>query len=127
MAGKAVSPVGAAMFSRHDLSADHRDRIRHRLPGQPGAHGGVGDDARLFVDVVRYPAKTGVALADLPTAAGKPNSLWQRYNRWCQRGVWEAVAAALRGDDTERVLVGSARARPAAGAKRRRAGRRPGR
>ena len=119
------------MFSRHDLCDDHWERIRRLLPGQAGGHGGVGDDTRLFVNVIRYLAKTGIAWADLPTSAGKPNSLWQRYNRWCERGVWEKVAAALRDDDTEWLLVDSScvRAHPcAAGAKKKRtgaAGRRP--
>ena len=110
------------MFSRHDLSDDHWERIRHLLPGQAG----VGDDTRLFVNVIRYLAKTGIAWADLPTAAGKSNSLWQRYNRWCERGVWERVAAALRDDDTEWLPVDSScvRAHPAAaGAKKKRTGR----
>ena len=113
------------MFSRHDLSDDHWDRIRHLLPGQSGGHGGVGNDTRLFVNVVRYLAKTGIAWADLPTAVGKPNSLWQRYNRWCERGVWEKVAAELRDDDTEWLSVDSScvRAHPcAAGAKKKRTG-----
>jgi transposase len=116
------------MFSRHDLSDDHWDRIRHLLPGQAGGHGGVGGDTRLFVNVIRYLAKTGIAWADLPTAVGKANSLWQRYNRWCERGVWARVAAELRDDDTEWLLVDSTcvRAHPAAaGAKKKRAGKRP--
>ena len=78
----------AAMLSRHDISDDHWDRIRHLLPGQAGGHGGVGNDTRLFIDAIRYLAKTGIAWADLPTCYGKSNSLWQRYNRWCQTGVW---------------------------------------
>jgi transposase len=114
------------MFSRHDLSDDHWGRIRPLLPGQAGGHGGVGNDTRLFVNVIRYPAKTGIAWADLPECAGVPNSLWQRYNRWCERGVWERVAAELRDDDTEWLLVDSScvRAHPcAAGAKKKRTGR----
>ena len=109
------------MFRRHDLSDDHWDRIRHLLPGQAGGHGGVGTDTRQFVNVIRYLAKTGIAWADLPTAAGKSNSVWQRYNRWCERGVWERIAAAVRDDDTEWLSVDSScvRAHPsAAGAKK---------
>jgi transposase len=74
--GEAVFPVlRPPMLSRHDLSDDHWDRIRHLLPGQSGGHGGVGNDTRLFVNVIRYLATTGIAWADLPTAVGKPNSL----------------------------------------------------
>ena len=114
------------MFSRHDLSDAEWDRIEPLIPGRAGGHGGVGEDNRRFVNAVRYLAKTGIAWADLPTSAGKPNSLWQRYNRWCERGVWERIAAELRDDDTEWLVVDSScvRAHPcAAGAKKKRTGR----
>lgn len=94
--------------------------------GSTGRARGVGDDTRLFVNVIRYLAKTGIPWADLPTAVGKSNSLWQRSNRWCERGVWERIAAELRDDDTEWLLVHSScvRAHPcAAGAKKKRTGR----
>lgn len=75
----------------------------------------------MFINAIRYLAKTGIAWADLPTCFGKPNSLWQRYNRWCQRGVWAKVAAALRDDDTEWLSVDTTCVRAAvaaAGAKK---------
>ena len=109
------------MLSRHDISDAHWDRIRDLLPGRPGEHGGVGKDNRLFLNAVRYLAKTGIAWADLPTCYGKPNSLWQRYNRWCERGVWQRIAAELRDDDTEWLSIDSTCARAglaAAGAKK---------
>ena len=91
------------------------------MPGQAGGHGGVGNDTRLFVNAIRFLAKTGIAWADLPTCYGKPNSLWQRYNRWCRRGVWAKIAAELRDDDTEWLSVDSSCVRAnvaAAGAKK---------
>lgn len=109
------------MLSRHDICDDHWNRIAHLLPGQVGGHGGVGNDTRLFVNAIRYLAKTGIAWADLPTCYGKSNSLWQRYNRWCQTGVWARIAAELRDDDTEWLSVDSSCARAsvaAAGAKK---------
>ena len=114
------------MFSRHDLPDADWDRIQDLLPGRPGQHGGVGKDNRRFVDAIRYLAKTGIAWADLPTCFGKPNSLWQRYNRWCRTGVWERIAAALRDDDTEWLSVDSSCVRAtgaAAGAKKKPTGR----
>lgn len=109
------------MLSRHDISDDHWNRIQSLLPGQAGGHGGVGNDTRTFINAIRYLAKTGIAWADLPTCFGKSNSLWQRYNRWCERGVWETIAAELRDDDTEWLSVDSSCIRAnvaAAGAKK---------
>ena len=118
------------MFSRHDRSDDHWERTRPLLPGQAGGHGGVGNDTRPFVNVIRHPAEAGVAWADLPECAGVPNGLWRRYNRWRERGVWERVAGEPRDGGTERPPVdgGRVRAHPgAAGAKKKRAGRAGGR
>ncbi len=67
------------MLSRRDISDADWDRIEPLLPGRAGGHGGVGRDNRLFVNAIRYLAKTGIAWADRPTCLGKPNSLWQRY------------------------------------------------
>jgi transposase len=109
------------MLSRHDICDADWDRIKDLLPGRPGQHGGVGKDNRLFVNAIRYLAKTGVAWADLPAHFGKPNSLWQRYNRWCRNGVWERIAGALRDRDTEWLSVDSSCVRAsvaAAGAKK---------
>ncbi len=61
IAERTISCPEAIMLSRHDISDDHWDRIRHPLPGQPGGHGGVGNDTRLFVNAIRYLAKTGIA------------------------------------------------------------------
>jgi putative transposase len=111
------------MLSRHDLSEAHWQRIAPLLPGQVGQHGGVGHDNRLFLNAIRYLAKTGIAWADLPTCYGKSNSVWQRYNRWCQQGVWAKIAAELRDDDTEWLSVDSSCVRAnvsAAGAKKKR-------
>ena len=104
------------MLSRHDISDDHWSRIAHLLPGQAGGHGGVGNDTRLFVDAIRYLARTGIAWADLPTCYGRSNSLWQRYNRWCRTGVWARVAAELRDDDAEWLSVDSSCVRASGGA-----------
>ena len=109
------------MLSRHDLSDADWCRIEPLIPGRAGDHGGVGEDNRRFVNAVRYLAKTGIAWADLPTCYGKPNSVWQRYNRWCRTGVWPRIAAVLRDDDTEWVSVDSSCVRAtgaAAGAKK---------
>lgn len=108
-------------YSRHDISDEDWGRIEHLLPGRPGQHGGVAEDNRRFINAIRYLAKTGVAWRDLPFCYGDFNSVWQRYNRWCEKGVWEKIAQALTDEDREWLSVDSSvvRAAPAAaGAKK---------
>ena len=110
------------MLSRHDISDDHWDRIRHLLPGQAGGHGGVGNDTRLFVDAIRYLAKTGIAWADLPTCYGKSQQPLATLQPLVpERASGRRIAAALRDDDTEWLSVDSSCVRAAvaaAGAKK---------
>ena len=43
--------------------------------GQAGQHGGCVNNTRLFLNAIRYFAKTGNAWTDIPTSYGKPKSL----------------------------------------------------
>lgn len=107
--------------SRHDISDEDWARIEHLLPGRAGGHGGAGKDNRLFINAIRYLAKTGIAWRDLPFCYGNFNSVWQRYNRWCEAGVFERIAEALKDEDQEWLCVNSTCVRAtvaAAGAKK---------
>ena len=109
------------MLPRHAISDADWDRIRHLLPGQPGRHGGVAADNRLFVDAVLYVARTGVPWRDLPQRFGRWNSVWRRFDRWAQKGRWDPILAALRDPDLDVLILDSTavRAHPcAAGAKK---------
>jgi transposase len=109
------------MKRRHELSDEQWARIEPLLPGRKGDPGRSGDDNRRFVDAVLWIAKTGAPWRDLPERFGSWNSVFQRYNRWCKRGVWQRVLEALGSDpDLEHLLLDSTIVRAhqhAAGAK----------
>lgn len=109
------------MLPRHAISDADWDRIKHLLPGQPGQHGGVAKNNRLFIDAVLYIARTGIPWEDLPERFGKPNTVWRRFDRWAKKGRWKAIMDALRDEDLEWMILDSSvvRAHPcAAGAKK---------
>ena len=61
---------------------------------------------RQFVEAVVYVLRTGVAWEDLPERFGKPNSLYRRFRRWSQQGIWdELFTAGLPEDALETVMV----------------------
>lgn len=109
------------MKRRHELSDEQWLQIEPHLPGRQGDPGRTGEDNRLFVNAVLWIAKTGAPWRDLPERFGKSNSVFQRYNRWCKRGVWQRVLEALGGDpDLKHLLLDSTIVRAhqhAAGAK----------
>jgi putative transposase len=110
------------MRRRHELSDEQWVQIEPLLPGRKGDPGRSGENNRLFVDAVVWLAKTGAPWRDLPERFGDWNSVFQRYNRWCKRGVWQRVLEALGGDpDLEHLLLDSTIIRAhqhAAGAKK---------
>jgi len=109
------------MLHRHEIADDDWDRIEGLLPGRPGQHGGVAEDNRRFINAVLWIAKTGAPWRDLPKRLGAWNSAWKRFDRWCTKGTWARLMAALRDDDLEWLILDSTviRAHPsAAGAKK---------
>jgi len=57
----------------------------------------------------------------LPKRFGKWNSVFQRFNRWSKKGVWQKVFEALQAPDLDWLLVDSTIVRahqPAAGQKK---------
>jgi transposase len=109
------------MRPRHAISDADWERIMDLLPGQPGQHGGLAADNRLFVDAVLFVARTGIPWRDLPERFGHWNSVWRRFDRWAAKGVWSRVMDALRDSDLEWLILDSTavRAHPcAAGSKK---------
>ena len=58
---------------------------------------------RLFVEAVLWIARTGAPWRDLPHAFSKWYSIYTRFWRWAQNGVWERIFKALP-DDPDFVL-----------------------
>ena len=114
------------MARRFEMTDAEWERVAPLLPGKAGDPGRTAADNRLFVDASLWVLRTGASWRDLPARFGSPDTARKRFSRWCARGVWERVLAALGPDpDLEAVLLDSTvvRAHPhAAGGK---GGRRP--
>ena len=93
------------MPHRHALTDEQWDRIKDLLPGKQGDSGRSGKDNRLFVDAVLFVAKTGIPWRDLPERFGKWNSVWRRFDRWCENGVWELLMQELCEYDLEELQL----------------------
>ena len=88
------------------LNQQQWERIASELPGKVGDPGATAADNRLFVEAVLWIARTGAPWRDLPREFGKWYSIYTRFWRWAQKGVWERVFKALSDDpDFEYVLI----------------------
>jgi transposase len=93
-------------LDRRVLSDAQWDRLAPVFPGKDGDPGRSGTDNRLFVEAVLWVARTGAPWRDLPSAFGNWNSVFRRFRRWAQKGVFDLIFKALSGDpDFEYVMI----------------------
>jgi transposase len=93
-------------LNRLVLTDDHWERVAPLLPGKAGDPGRSGADNRLFLEAVLWMVRTGAPWRDLPEAFGFWNSVFRRFRRWAQAGVFERLFQALSGDpDFEYALI----------------------
>ena len=95
------------MMRRHEISDEQWNRIKDLLPGKPGDPGRTAQDNRGFINAVLWIAKTGAPWRDLPRRLGPWNSIFQRFNRWAKRGVWQRLLQAWQDPDLELLLLDS--------------------
>lgn len=63
--------------------------LPHGKPGKPRV-----DDRRIISGILHV-LKTGCRWRDVPPEYGPPTTVYNRYNRWSQRGLWQRLFARL--------------------------------
>jgi len=95
------------MRRRHEVTDEQWERIEPLLPGKPGDPG-VTADNRLFINAIFWMVRTGAPWRDLPERFGNWNSVFQRFNRWAKKGVWDRLMKAFADDaDLEWFIIDS--------------------
>lgn len=92
---------------RHEISDEQWCKIKDLLPGKPSDPGRTARDNRSFINAVLWISRTGAPWRDLPERFGAWNSVFQRFNRWCQRGVWGRVLRVWQDPDLESLMLDS--------------------
>lgn len=93
-------------MDRDLLNDEQWERIAPLLPGKEGDPGRTAEDNRLFLEALLWLVRTGAPWRDLPEHFGKWSSVWKRFRRWSENGVFERVFQELSGDpDFEYALV----------------------
>ncbi len=93
-------------MSRIVLRVKRWARIEGELPGKKGDPGCAATDNRLFVESVLWIAWTGSPWRDPPGEFGNWFTVYTRFWRSANKGVWERVFKALSdGQDFEYVMI----------------------
>jgi transposase len=82
------------------LTDERWKRIAALLPGKEGDPGRHGRDNRLFIEAVFWMIRTDATWRNLPQQFGKWYTIYTRFHRWMQNGVWADVLDALAVEET---------------------------
>ena len=112
-------------MTRVRLQDDQWAKIRDFLSKDPHTYVGKDEDVcRRFVEAVLWMSRSGAQWRLLPAEYGRWNTVYKRFARWCEQGVWERMLHHFADDpDMENGLIDSTivRAHPcAAGAEKKR-------
>ena len=115
-------------MARRQLREDQWRRLYAVLQAQPGIYVRQEAATRRFVEAVLWMARAGCAWRLVPGELGSWNSVYKRFARWQEKGVWQALMQRLASDaDLEWVMLDSTVVRAhacAAGAKKAKGSRR---
>ena len=88
-----------ATRSKRTMLSDARwARIELLCAGREGDRGRSGKDNRRFVEGVLWIARTGAPWRDLPPRFGKWNTVFRRFRRWTEKGVFQRMFEELSSD-----------------------------
>ena len=74
------------------------------LPGKVGDPGASGRNNRRFMEAVLWRVRTGSPWRDLPKDFGNWNSVFKRFRRWANAGVFERLFNVINGELDLRAL-----------------------
>jgi len=81
---------------RHELTDKEWERLQPLLPPMRGRRSLKGE--RRFISAVYWLTRTGCPWRDLPRRYGRWKSVYNRFNNWSKRGIWERLFKEVQLD-----------------------------
>jgi transposase len=85
-------------MKRHELTDAQWARLEPHLPPQRPATGRPNQDHRRILNGIIFRLKTGIPWRDLPERLGPWQTVYSRFRRWQQAGIWQRILAELQAE-----------------------------
>ena len=82
-------------MGRGDLTDEEWDVIAGLLPSERGRKSRPAHDNRRFLNGMLHVLRVGCPWRDMHERYGLWNSVYVRFRRWAEQGVWDAILATL--------------------------------
>ena len=82
-------------MARGDLTNDEWAVVGALLPAERGRWSRPAQDNRRFLNGMLYVLRVGCPWRDMHERYGKWNSVYVRFRRWAEQGVWDALLETL--------------------------------
>ena len=94
---------------RYEISDEQWNKIKDLLPPERKAQGGrPAKDNRQMLNAMLWIARSGAPWRDLPEYYGPWQSVYTRFRRWEQAGVFDKILEHLTADaDQESIIIDS--------------------
>lgn len=83
------------MICRHELTDEQWERLKPLLPPQKPHTGRPATDHRQIINGILWILRTGAPWRDLPERYGPWQTVYGRFNRWREEGIWQHIFERL--------------------------------
>lgn len=83
---------------RHELTDDQWQQLTPLLPPQRPSTGRPAKDHRTVLNGIVWILRSGAPWRDLPERYGSWKTVYSRFRRWRETGLWDRILLALQAD-----------------------------